>query len=278
MSVDLHRIGTGISSGSSRNGFGNIVSFPSVSFPAYGTFNSWLLDVEYPIANGGASVTVLSVAYPSQFCDVQVENDGSGGTYTDWTTATDVQYYANATFFYFGETQVPTSVEVPTGSGNSYTGGSTQTNYYFDGAGSFYTTAVNQSWYSAGTSNNLTGLNAPATVQVPSSGGTYYNDGTYTGYTWNGSGGYNYPVNGGSLYSNGTFIVFIPDSTFSQSTEVPSGSGTYYNAKFNGDDYFWNGSGGYNITSGSYFYTYGTFIYNDGSSNYYWDGAGGYYT
>jgi len=31
MAVNLHRISTGISSGSSRNGFGNIVSFPSVA-------------------------------------------------------------------------------------------------------------------------------------------------------------------------------------------------------------------------------------------------------
>ena len=98
MGVDLHRIGLGISSGTSRTGFGTIVSFPSVAFPANGSYNSTLNDVEYPIAEGGASVTVLSEAYPSQTCDVDVENDGAGGTYTDWTTATDVQYRPSALY------------------------------------------------------------------------------------------------------------------------------------------------------------------------------------
>lgn len=98
MGVDLHRIGTGISSGKSRNGFGNIVSFPSVpaGFPAAGSYNSTLDDVEYPVANGGTEVLLNSAAgnyfFPNQTCDVVVKNNGSGGTYTDWTTATDVQY------------------------------------------------------------------------------------------------------------------------------------------------------------------------------------------
>ena len=223
MGVDLHRIGTGISSGSSRNGFGNIVSFPSVpSFPANGSYNSTLNNVEYPIAEGGASVTVLSVAYPSQTCDVDVENDGAGGTYTDWTTATDVQYKGYGSSLYTDPTPQPLGIEVPSGSSTYITGGTYLNNYYHDGAGSFVNENTNSSYYSAGTNTNLTGLNAPATVEVPSGSGNYYDDGTYTGYTWNGSGGYNYPVNGGSLYSNGTFIY---------------NDGT--------SDYYWDGTGGY---------------------------------
>ena len=276
MGVDLHRIGTGISSGTSRNGFGNIVSFPSApSFPANGSYNSTLYGVEYPIAEGGASVTVLSVAYPSQTCDVDVENDGAGGTYTDWTTATAGNYKPYGSSIYTDPALEPLEVEVPGTSGNYYQGGTYQNSYYHDGAGSSYNEGTNSSYYSDGTNTNLTGLNEAGQVEVPSGSGSYYADGTYTGYTWNGSGGYNYPVNGGSLYSNGTFIVFIPDGTYGVSTEVPSGSGNYYNAQECGNDYFWDGSGGYNSPTGvCKYYPYGTSV---GTGNYYWDGTGGFY-
>ena len=277
MGVDLHRIGTGISSGHSRNGFGNIVSFPSASgFPAAGSYNSTLNDVTYPIANGGASVTVLSVAYPSQTCDVDVKNNGSGGTYTDWTTATDVQYKPYGSSIYTDPTLEPLGIEVPSGSSTYITGGTYQNSYYHDGAGSSYNEGTNNSYYSDGTNTNLTGLNEPAYTQVPS-GGSNYNNGTYTGYTWNGSGGYNYPVNGGSYYSNGTFIVFIPDSTYSGGVNI---GGTTYYAQECGNDYFWNGSGadGGAVPICKY-YPNGTFIFNDGLGvDYYWDGTGGYYT
>ena len=273
MSVDLHRISTGISSGSSRNGFGNIVSFPSVSFPANGSYNSTLNDVEYPIAEGGASVTVASVAYPSQTCDVDVENDGAGGTYTDWTTATDVQYKPYGSSLYTDTTPFPLEVEVPSGSGNNYQGGTCQTGYYHDGAGSSYNEGVNPSYYSDGTNTNLTGLNEAVAVEVPS-GGSYYADGTYTGYTWNGSGGYNYPVSGGAYYANNTEIF-----TSNNQTEVPSGSMDYYD---NGTTtiYKWNGSGGYTQTGGGAFYDEDVYITDDGTTGYYWsdDGTGGYYS
>ena len=223
MGVDLHRIGTGISSGSSRNGFGTIVSFPSVpSFPANGSYNSTLNDVEYPIAEGGASVNLFSVAYPSQTCDVDVENDGAGGTYTDWTTATDVQYKNYGLLIWTDPTLQPLNIEVPSGSGNNYQGGTYQNSYNHNGYGSGYLEIINSSYYNNGTNTNLTGLNSAGQVEVPSGSGNYYDDGTYTGYTWNGSGGYNYPVNGGSLYSNGTFIY---------------NDGT--------SDYYWDGTGGY---------------------------------
>jgi len=87
MSVDLHRIGTGISSGSSRNGFGNIVSFPSVapSFPPYGTL----------ISTGTEPVT-LNFTYaedPYTTGSFQwgsfpyyTRADGAGGTYLDFST------------------------------------------------------------------------------------------------------------------------------------------------------------------------------------------------
>jgi hypothetical protein len=142
MGVDLHRIGTGISSGTSRTGFGTIVSFPSVapSFPAYGTFNSWSYDVTYPIANGGATVTV-DVAYPSQFCDVQLKNDGSGGTYTDWTTATDVQYYAMGTSLTTVTTNASVSFTSNCNGNFTFSNGNTWSAYAHDGSGGYYSVA-----------------------------------------------------------------------------------------------------------------------------------------
>ena len=277
MGVDLHRIGTGISSGSSRNGFGKIVSFPSApSFPANGSYNSTLNDVEYPIAEGGASVTALSVAYPSQTCDVDLENDGAGGTYTDWTTATDVQYKPYGTPFAVDPTLEPLEVEVPSGSGNNYQGGTYQNIYYHDGAGSSYIQGASGSYYGDGTNTYLTGLNEPNTVSVPS-GGSSYNDGTYTGYTWNGSGGYNYPVSGGSYYSAGTLVWQNVVSTGGTEYEIPSGSGSYYGNTLYGERYAWDGYGYYSEET-SWYYPYGTFITNDGSSDYYWDGTGSYYS
>ena len=152
MGVDLHRIGLGISSGSSRNGFGNIVSFPSVvSFPANGTFNSWLYDVTYPIANGGASVTPVSIAYPSQFCDVQVENDGAGGTYTDWTTATDIQYIAASTQFESFSSDITVSISTNCNGTQTPVCGTSTLAYYHDGSGG-YSSGGGSSYSSYGSS------------------------------------------------------------------------------------------------------------------------------
>ena len=87
MGVDLHPISTGISSGSSRNGFGKIVSFPSVpSFPAYGTIlstgsepvtSSFTYTAESPYTTG--SFTWGS--FPAY-----TRADGVGGSYLDLTT------------------------------------------------------------------------------------------------------------------------------------------------------------------------------------------------
>ena len=86
MGVDLHRIGTGISSGTSRNGFGTIVSFPSApSFPAYGTI----------LSTGSESVTSSFTYAESPYTTGSftwgsfpsyTRADGVGGSYLDSTT------------------------------------------------------------------------------------------------------------------------------------------------------------------------------------------------
>lgn len=151
MGVDLHFIGSGISSGGSHNGFGKIVSFPSVpaGFPAFGTFNSWLYNVTLPIGNG-EYVTPIGTSYPIQSGDVQLKNDGAGGTYTDWSTKTNVQYLANNT--YIG-TDYNTDVAYVSFSTNcngekSEGAGQINQNYYSDGAGSYYAIPFT-SWDSA---------------------------------------------------------------------------------------------------------------------------------
>jgi len=152
MSVDLNRVRKSISFGVSHNGFGGIVSFPSgaPSFPAYGTFNSWSYDVTYPIVNGGASVTPVSTAYPSQFCDVQLKNDGAGGTYTDWSTATDIQYIASSTQIESITGDAYISISTSCNGSQSIVGGSSTSAYYHDGSGG-YTSGGGSSWYGYGT-------------------------------------------------------------------------------------------------------------------------------
>jgi hypothetical protein len=87
MSVDLHRIGTGISSGSSRNGFGNIVSFPSVpaGFPPYGTLISTGTEpVTLNFTYAEAPNTTGSFIWGS--FPYYTRADGAGGTYLDFST------------------------------------------------------------------------------------------------------------------------------------------------------------------------------------------------
>ena len=146
MGVDLHRIGLGISSGTSRNGFGNIVSFPSVvvpSFPANGSYNSTLYGVEYPVANGGSEVSITNDGttyyYPNQTCEVTVKNDGSGGTYTDWGTATNVQYKDSYQFIgTFTTSHYVTIYTSCNGTQGPFNNGSSFSSFNHNGMGGYY--------------------------------------------------------------------------------------------------------------------------------------------
>lgn len=252
-----------------------------ISFPPAGSYNSTLYGVEYPVAQGGSSfadpTNGAAPPIPNQICDVDVENDGVGGTYTDWTTATNIQYKTNGQQFLLDPVSYALLIEVPSGSGMNYQGGVYQNEYYHDGLGSFYSQGVNQSYYNNGTDTNIEFVGNPQTAEVPSGSGNYYDNGRTDGYTWDGFGSYNYPVTKGSYYPNGTLVWESVTST-SGSTEVPASSGQYYDNTAVGDQYLWNGSGGYNYNS-SWYYPYGTFIYWDGvNTDYYWDGSGGFYS
>lgn len=110
MGVDLHRIGTTISRGTSNNGFGTIVSFPSVpaGFPAAGTILSTLENVTFPVAENGEyqqwqdPFELGYYSVPVQYTDVYVKADGYGGSYTDWANAFNEEYYPFGTILYYG--------------------------------------------------------------------------------------------------------------------------------------------------------------------------------
>lgn len=208
-----------------RSGGASLFKLPgAISFPPAGSYNSTLYGVEYPQSEGGSTFNhpVLVALVPNTVCDVDVENDGAGGTYTDWTTATNIQPTPFGTVFYLDTTPQPLDIEVPSGSSTYYTGGTQQTEYIHDGNYSYTTQGANPSYFSYGTDTNIELIGDPQTTEVPSGSGNYYDNGKIDGYTWNGSGGYNHPVTKGAYYGNGTYI---------------------YNDGTN--DYYWDGNGGY---------------------------------
>lgn len=283
-------VGDGFGTGS----FGVDGPLTTPSFPPAGSYNSTQFGIEYPVAEGGTDFAnpVTSASVPNQICDVDVLNDGSGGTYTDWSSVTNVQYKANGSIFYtnFG---VDNNIEVPTGSGNFYKGGTYDDQFAHDGFGGYTQTAINFSYYSNGTDTNIGSVNGGnQQTEVPSSSGNFYSNGRFDGYTWDGSGGYNFPVTKGAYYSNGT-DTNLTGLNVDNLLEVPSGSGNYF-SDGTSVGYTWDGSGGYNypVTKGSFFpngddITYvayqlevpngsGTYYNNGLSDRYDWNGSGGY--
>jgi hypothetical protein len=228
-----------------------------------------LNNVVYPIAEGGESVTVDAIAYPSQFCDVTVKNDGSGGTYTDWSTATNIEYFTSGTITTITSTQTP--VEMPAPHEGTYFDSEVKVEVFtHDGTGS---STVSGDW--AYYADNTLIVGSPSTDQqaeVPSGSSSYHNNGKYDTYAWDGAGAIE-SITLGSFYADNTLIY-----NSNNQTEVPSGSSNYFD---NGTttSYKWNGSGGYTATGGGSYYAYGTYITGDGTTSYYWsnDGTGGYY-
>lgn len=266
------------------------------AFPPAGSYNSTLYGEEYPVEEGGTEFLHPVFAFqqtgaqvPNQICDVDVLNDGSGGTYIDWSSATNVQYKTYGTVFYVESVGI--NIEVPSGSGNYYAGGTQDLEYFHEGNGYYDTQTVNQSYYSNGSDTNIENVNGgDHTSEIPSGSGNHYPNGLFDGYTWDGSGGYNYPVTKGTYYTAGTDTGLTGLNTDYQ-TEVPSGSGTYYT---NGlvEGYTWDGSGGYNypVTKSNYHTGYiytinfstevpsgsGNNFNNGTGEDYTWDGMGGY--
>ena len=289
MAVNLHRIGTGISSGRSRNGFGNIVSFPSVpaGFPAFGTVLSTAYGVD---CEAGATVysTYLSSNVYSQTCDVNTVADGVGGSFVDWGVATNIQNQLYGTHIANGSAIPMYPVEVPTSSGSFYNSAiSDDSEEIHDGGGLAIIIPTGfDSYHSDGTFITSAG-NQDNTTQVPAGLGNSYSNGTYIDYSyvWDGVGNF-YQDGGttnGSYHPAGTEVDSgLRYNIVSLETEVPSGSGLYYtNGKTDFESYYWDGNGG--ASDGNYsphgsFHLYGVFISDDGIDNFYWDGLGSYFS
>ncbi len=119
-------------------------------FPPAGSFNSLIEDIEYPVANGGGTISVvhpdslIGYSTPSETCDVTIRNDGSGGTYEDWANVTDVKAKAYGVFAYeFNDViNYITITGNCTGSSN-YQNGTCTVTFYHDGSyGSYSATTA----------------------------------------------------------------------------------------------------------------------------------------
>lgn len=201
----------------------------NIVFKAYGTLIVTALG-QYPDV-GAYTITLPDGQIASQgYWDyADYFNDGWGGYYYTISISASFSYWPNGTFG--GTFNEANKTEVPAGSGQYYDNGLvTVYNYFWNGYGAIYTT-FNSSYGSAYTAgieidSGLRWNSATFHLEVPSSSGNYFDDGTYeiSTYTWDGSGGYSISVYGigGSFYPYGSYI---------------------YNDGMS--DYYWDGSGGY---------------------------------
>lgn len=251
--------------------------------PAYGTvlFNQ---NETYPINEGGSYVTVYSTDFANQTCDVDYIADGTCGQLVNWASVSNVNYVTNGTALGVASVQLDgnqysLNTSIVETSELWYIGVPTVTFYK-----KYFSTANVISNGSGGYSINyadpvywpydffLTTIENQTIIN-----GNSYLNGTANEYRVDTNGSDYYLVGIGSYYSNGT-LIFEDITGESDSVEVPSGSTIFYNCKYDGTRYYWDGSGGYTTDSNPWYKPNGTFIYNDGTYDYYWDGSGGYYS
>ncbi|NCX56347.1 MAG: hypothetical protein EBW87_04010 [Burkholderiaceae bacterium] len=161
--------------------------------PAYGTVLEVLTGVEYPIAEGGESVMIYpdsnATYVPIQVCDVTVKADGSCGSFTDWTTATNVSYKAEGTSIgsdspsYYRGPIADINIEVNCSLVGSFSPGTIYYVFVSDGGGGFSTSDMNN-YYGYGDDY---GLNNPYTVNGP---GCDTENPIEVSIYWDGNGGY----------------------------------------------------------------------------------------
>ena len=225
MSVDLNPIGFGISSGVSRNGFGSIVSFPSVSFLAYGTLISQSNITVYGDV-GGVNTNIGD-------CIQYTKADGVGGTFTENSAVT---YYSYGTQLRSDSGTYSVSL-----CGGYYNVGG-YTNYWFaDGNGSYYTSNTG-SYSSYGT--YLTSCNSQDHYSDGSGG--YYSVANYPSYgtflstqnftnnlSWSApdgsSGTWTYSYGSYDVYADGNGGTYTSNSQgYTESYGTQIYSGMYY--------------------------------------------------
>jgi hypothetical protein len=207
--------------------------------------------------------------------------NGSVNNYTwvgngvNYTSVNDGAYYPNGAIDNIDVLDANTMVEVPTGSGNFYWNAEV-VGYTWNGAGGYNYPVIKAPQYANGSDSLLTGLDVSSQTEIPTGSGNNYLNGLVTGYTWDGAGGYNYPVTKQNYSTSFVWGAETVTGTGGTQVEVPAGSGNYFDSEQTGTGYFHDGAGGYTTVS-SWLYQSGSFIYNDGNYNYYWNGVGGYY-
>lgn len=247
------------------------------SYPPAGSYNSTLFGETYPIAQGGSFVGVDILEFPNQKGDVNVLNDGSGGTYIDWSSITNIVYKdQNDPAFYNDGTAGANQIQIVELANYYESSTWSSLDYLHDGSGGYSTSAVNFAYKAQGTSYGVaygTTINAPS-IEVPNASGNYFSWGyaNDTEYFADGAGGYY-----AGPYGSYTYYTGVITTGPNYQTEVPSTSGNYFDTAVY-PEYVWDGAGGYTTQNGGSYYPYGTFITNDGTYDYYWDGNGGYYT
>lgn len=266
-----------------------------VEYPRYGVYAGTYYTIEYV---NGATVYSIYNATPvlNQNCDVDYYADGLGGTYIDWETARNVSPKNDGDFVASSASPFEGNpVEVPSSSNNYFNSGTyDSSNEVHNGTGGLrYFGTGNFTPYSNGTYISFA---YDSQTQVPNGGvdAGYFSNGQFTNYVWDGIGGYTYS-GGGSYYTNGTEVDGgLRYTTNNLQTEVPAGSGAYYdNGKYNQDTYYWDGSGGSYASAlagnpQNYYFSFGTMItqsncpnFGDDGSNYgiayFWDGNNGWF-
>lgn len=244
------------------------------SYPAAGTILSTLSNVGYPEAFGGLTVDVSSDPITpdfreSQACDVYVRADGTGGQYTDYSTAFNIGFYADGTVIYsIDGYYVPSYVYVYE-LDQSYPNGGSVADKVHDGNGGWRTQEY-PSYY---------GESTIAEQQDQTVYGSYngesYPVGTGTmQFRHNGNGGY-YSVMTNVIYNSSGSTV----GTYSGAYTIQLPDNNYYSVGTTISDVQSDGTGGlYSIGGSTTYNSYGTFIANFGGNNYYCDGSGSYYS
>lgn len=222
------------------------------SYPPAGTYYDTQYGVEYPIAEGGGAVSYNASSYPNQLADVIVKNDGSGGTYIDWSTASNVVFKPYGTVFASETGSVVVTVPNPT---TNYTISDSYVDVAHDGNGFYaYVNASNNYYYASGQLFHHYPQPGSNTVYVAEL------DADFPSASWSGT---NYIFDGGSgYYEQQTDVTYTSNGTL---------FGTYGDA--NNNYAFGGGTVSYYDAYGNFltpyyqFYLHGAFA----------DGMGGYY-
>jgi hypothetical protein len=223
------------------------VSFPSVpaGFPAAGTLLSTEDDYPLTVANYPSVLTVTvvhstgTIVSPSQTGDVPVRADGSGGSYYDYTTVTDVKYKTNGTWI--DETYLPS------------------TPLY-----------INPVYINISGTNYENG-DGTLNVSKHNGSGGYFNDYTSRNYI-----GYGFPIVITTYEQSSTPFGMMDDGRVY--AHWSDGNGSYFSSAGGWVWDSANNTGDYRSSGGYFEYGHYLGYDSSMNQTFYWNGSGGYYS